>query len=196
MLERITSKDWEVLVQEELFQALKIEGGFGWPNTSDLNQPFGHYFEDSMDSISLHSLSDPFKIGRLIAPAGDIHMSMEDYVHYLQANMRGLRGENNILSAETYTYLHRADLEDRSGYAIGWGSTILEFGDDRYLYTTHSGSGGTFYCQTFMIPDLNIGFAIMSNAGDDLHEQGVTKIRNFVFKHIKKNLRKSMDSAE
>ena len=185
MLEKVSGKNWEELIQDIVFDSLEIDGGFSWPTDVDTSQPYGHFFEEGTDSLVALSLKDGYKIGKLIAPAGDIHMSMPNYVKWLQANMKGLSGQDIVIKSSTYDYLHSLG-SSLKGYKMGWGSGWVKMGAERYSFGTHNGSGGTFYCSTFIIPELNVGIAIMSNAGDDLHEKEIRNLRNKLLKHIRR----------
>lgn len=191
MLEKVSGLTWNELIVEELAKPLGIEAGFDFPNREDHSQPWGHYLDEENNHV-LTSLGpdDEYSIGSIIAPAGDIHMNMKDYVRYLQANMRGLQGHDDVLQTETYIQLHYNNFES-SMYGYGWGVAKVKTNGKDYRVSTHNGSGGTYYCHTLIIPGMDIGIAIMSNAGDDLHEAGVKVLRKEILSLVRKQLRKA-----
>ncbi|MGL4583926.1 MAG: serine hydrolase domain-containing protein, partial [Flavobacterium sp.] len=134
MLEKVTNKSWEDLTKEILTEELGIDFIIGWPNRNLENQPWGHALQyDVLESVPPtydYSLS-------LIEPAGDLSMNIENYIKYIQLNLKGLAGQNNTLKASTYDFLFNS----QSKYAIGWGNLINE---TTKLYD-HAGSDGTFF---------------------------------------------------
>ncbi len=183
MLEKVTGKEYETIIQDYVFTPLNINGGFGWPNEKDDNQPWGHATEEGDSTISTMGPKHEYKLGKIISPAGDIHMSILDYIKYLQTNMKGFRGVDNLLSKETYQYLIEVN-EEYQRYAMGWGVGKVKLAGKRNTFVTHSGSGGTYYCQTCIIPELNIGLCIMMNAGDEEHEEAARALRNFLLRYV------------
>jgi CubicO group peptidase (beta-lactamase class C family) len=73
----------------------------------------------------------------IIAPAGDLSMSVEDYAVFIQAHLRGLLGGHRLLRPQTFERLH-TPVGD--AYALGWAVECL--GDQCLSY--HEGSVGTF----------------------------------------------------
>lgn len=184
MLEKVSGKDYETLMNEHLFQPLQINGGFGWPNAVDANQPWGHYTEEGDSTIKALSPDHEYKIGKLLSPAGDIHMSIKDYISFLQNNMNGLNGKDTLLQQKTYQYLHHTNGEHKI-YSLGWGVGKIKMGEDKVSVSTHDGSGGTYYCHAFLIPEKDIGLCILFNGGTDEHSAGCKQLRNSILRYVR-----------
>jgi D-alanyl-D-alanine carboxypeptidase len=102
-----------------------------------------------------------YKVGFLddevISPAGNVNMSILDWSAYLQLHLRGLRGEDNYLRADTYEFLHFG-LPD---YSLGWENQE----PNNLPISTHDGSAGNFLTHVYMIRDQDLAVAIMANSG-------------------------------
>jgi CubicO group peptidase (beta-lactamase class C family) len=139
MLEKVSKKDWEELTKEIFNKKLKLNIAFSWPNKIDKNQPFGHWIEN--DTLVAVSPNTDYNL-QLGEPAGDISMTLPDYSKFIQYNLKGLLGDNNILKSETYEYLNFGLKE----YSIGWRNRNTQ----SEKFSEHSGSAGTFFCYTLI----------------------------------------------
>lgn len=164
-----------------------MDGGFGWPNKNDHSQPWGHYQDTSQDTISICEPDHEYELGELIAPAGDIHVSVPDYVKFLQTNLRGIAGKDDLLKARTISYLHSANLPN-SRYQIGWGVISKELNGRNLTFSSHDGSGGTYYVTTLLIHELGVGIVVATNIAGEQQEIGIKKIRNEIVRHVVKSL--------
>lgn len=153
MLEKVSGKTWEILVEEVLHKKLKLRYKLGWPNTNDPNQPWGHWIENGKLKPLPGDIT--YKLSN-IEPAGDISMPLMDYARFIQLNLQGLLGKNNLLKTATYEYLHYG----RKEYAIGWGNV----NEDLKQTSSHAGSAGTFYCVTFIDKKNKFAYVIAANA--------------------------------
>lgn len=155
MVEKVTNRTYEELVEETLAGDLHLRYAFGFPNKIDPNQPWGHIITDS--GTEAHSPDHDYQLPELIKPAGDIAMSPVDFATYIQIHLRGLTGRDGYLSADTFRYIHYGT----KGISIGVFNTKI--GGMRISGV--NGSAGTFYCQSLLIPDTDFAFTIMMNAG-------------------------------
>lgn len=165
MLEKATNKSWEELAKDILTKELGIDFVIGWPNRNLENQPWGHALQYDV----LESVPPTYDYAlTLIEPAGDLSMNIENYIKYIQLNLKGLAGQNNILKASTYDFLFNS----QSKYAIGWGNLINE---TTKLYD-HAGSDGTFFAYTQIDGITNTAYIILANSGTTNAQQAVMKI--------------------
>jgi len=167
MLEKVSGKSWEELCTEILKEKLKIDFAFGWPNRNYENQPYGHIV-DNGELIPLPPETE-YDLS-LIEPAGDLSMNIENYVKFIQLNIKGLSKENTILKPETFEYLHTANNE----YAIGWANNVT----DRRQISSHAGSDGTFFAYTVIDREKKIGYIVMINCGSGSAQRGVGEMFN------------------
>jgi D-alanyl-D-alanine carboxypeptidase len=167
MLEQVSGKSWEGLIKEILQAEYSCHVLFGWPNTNDVSQPWGHggFTYDvatKTEQLTPHILhpmppDHPYKLHELIAPAGDISMKPLDFAKYVQVHLKGLRGMDGYISAKTFQYIHFA----HKGFSLGVANTTM-YGK---TVTGFDGSAGTFYCRALLIPQDNVAFVIMINSG-------------------------------
>ncbi|ADU13966.1 serine hydrolase domain-containing protein [Asticcacaulis excentricus] len=146
LLEQLTGKSWETLIQAELFTPLGItSAGFGAPGRpGQVDQPLGH-------AVNGHTRKPlPVGPGRptdnpvALGPAGRVHMSMSDMLTYLQAHRDR---PVNLLKSESWDALHTPHFGD--DYALGWvvrpDGTLWHNGSNTFWYAevlvdTRSGS--------------------------------------------------------
>jgi len=157
MLEKVTGTNWQDIVCDRVFEKLEIEGLFGWPAKGNEDQPWGHYSDPSTGELIPHDPMDVYYLSRLsLDPAGDISMSMHNYVKFLQDNLRGCAGNGGILSEESYSLMHSGE-----EYGLGWG---MVDSPRHGRISSHSGAAGTFYCKTMLFKDHDLGLVILTNS--------------------------------
>jgi len=156
MLEEITGQSWDALLQERIFTPLGMTtAGFGWPALHDPNQPWGHWVVGG--SLQPHPPDDEYQLGEFVKPAGDVHVSIEDFARFVQMHLRGYRGRDGLLESATIRYLH----EPVGTYALGWGVYPL----NSHMVSSHNGSAGTFYAIMAFSHSRDFGVVIATNAG-------------------------------
>ena len=191
MAEQVSGVSWEEMVRHRLFEPLDIHGGLGWPATSDSTQPWGH--RDRRGALQPHDPNSPYDLGPLIAPAGDVHMSMPDYGRFLQLHLRGLRGgETTLLSSSTIQYMHKSqgritDHTELPGYGFGW--VVQDIVGERS--SGHAGSLGSFKARAAIQPSRDIAVAVVANAGDDEADAATIALRAALLEWYQDNKRVS-----
>ena len=106
-----------------------------------------------------------YRLPAILAPAGDIHLSLPDYGKFLQMNLRALQGRDTILPAAAIRYLH----EPAQGIVLGWG--VQQFLG--HTASVHAGGAGTFIIVGFVLHDQDLAAAVVANAGTDRAERAV-----------------------
>lgn len=177
MLENVSGKSWEQLMQDELFDPLEIDGTIGWPAYSDEHQPWGHYYDTDSDHVCPHDPHDEYQLPKICNAAGDVSMSIQDYAKFLRINLLGLRGKDTVLQAATIRYLHACN-DTTKRYAIGWGRRE----HDGYEVSRHNGSAGTFYCTALIFRDMDLALAIMMNGVTPEAEKAIAELREKILK--------------
>lgn len=160
MVEKAAGKNYETLVHE-LGQQLGITFGFGQPNFHDKNQPWGHDENLIPEKPQLN-----YKLNWL-SSAGNIHVSLPDYLKFIQLQLQGLLGKSNIFSAEEFEYMHFG-LPD---FSFGWKWTVDEKTHLRYSF--HEGNSGSFLSKTFICKEKDRAFIIFANVQSDEANQGL-----------------------
>jgi len=157
MAERVAGESWESMLGSRLLSPLGINGEVGWPAAGDPDQPWGHWLEDGL--LRPHDPHDEYQLPSIIAPAGDVSMSIGDYARFVQLHLRGLRGRAELLSAATFRRLHTPT----GYYAFGWAVVSV----DGVASSSHDGSAGTFYVLVVIQPSRDLAVAVVTNAGHD-----------------------------
>lgn len=173
MLEKTSNKTWEALVEEVLHKELILNYKLGWPNKSDMNQPWGHSIENNKLTPLPGNMKYNLALGE---PAGDISMPLTDYAKFIQLNLKGLIGENNYLKSSTYNFLHYG-IKD---YAIGWGNV----NSDQEQISEHVGSAGTFYSYTLIDKRNQIAYIILANSGTERAKKAINELLDSLINEV------------
>jgi len=164
MLESITGTPWETLMQDQLFGPLGMtSSGFGAPGTpGQLDQPLGHV-EQGGSLVAIPPGPDADN-SAAIGPAGTVHLTMSDYAKFMFAHLEGERGIPGLVSAETFQFMHQP--VRNSSYALGWSvDEGHAWADGPLLF--HLGSNLRWLANAGIIPGLNTGLIIVTNAAND-----------------------------
>ena len=153
MLEKASGKSYEQLVLE-LGKKLGISFGFGQPNSRDSLQPWGHD-----KNLIPEAPGDSYKLNWLLA-AGNINVSLPDYMKFIQLQLKGLKGESELLSAKEFHFLHYGLPE----FAVGW-FWIKE--EDGTIWSSHTGNPGTFYTQVKLCEARDLATLVFMNVQSD-----------------------------
>lgn len=167
--ERITGTPWENLISNWLFAPLDMDTcGFGPMGTpGSIDEPWQHVLQGSEHQpIEPGPLSDNPDV---IAPAGLVHCSIGDWAKFVQAHLRGEKGEPGILQPASFRRLHTATYGD---YGFGWIITQRSWGG-RVL--THAGSNNQNYAVVWMAPMHDFAVLVATNQGGDRASEACDK---------------------
>ena len=173
MLEKVTNKSWETLVQEILGDELHLNYVIGWPNRNLEDQPWGHALSEG----ELTPVPPTFEYNlSLIEPAGDLSMTVFSYIKYIQLNLAGLSGANNVLSAALYRDL----FSTKHPYSLGWVVTKKS----KQLQYEHAGSDGTFFSYCLIDTTSHKAYILLANSGTPLAQEGVAQALKVLRQHL------------
>lgn len=161
MAERAANEPWEKLMRRTVFEPLGLHtAGFGWPGvlagSGEVDQPAGHLGTPPKLEVQ-EGGSDLLRDLRAIGPAGDLHCSIEDFARFAAFHLRGLRGEDGILKAETVQHLHTP--AEGGHYMGGW---VIHGSDG---CDGHEGTAGTFFAEMIVCPDSDLAVVAVANCG-------------------------------
>ena len=176
MLERVTGKTWEELVHKTFNKDLGIYVDFGWPYIKNSKQTWGHYEKDGKIIAGADYDINLFPI----EPAGYINITLPEYIKFIQLNLEGLSGKSNYLNARTYQFLHNG-IPD---YSIGWANNYYK--KEPINFSTHRGSGGTYFCDVMIDQKKDIAFIIMINSGTNAARQVLDDLLRIMIKKYEK----------
>ena len=122
LLEAYLDEDWDRLLQQYLLAPLGIEAGVGWPGADGSAQPWGHMAAAAEAPLEpVDPIHHEYKLPAIIAPAGDLHLSLPDYGTFLQMNLSVLHGHDTPLPLQpSATSMSRK-------MARGWGGVCSRF---------------------------------------------------------------------
>lgn len=160
MLERASGKSYKTLVKD-LGKSLSINFDFDYPNLSDTLQTWGH-------NINLKPLPpfDNYKLNWLLS-AGNINVSLNDYLKFAQLQLKGLKGEANILTQQTFEQL----LYGAPVFAFGWFNAVDE--TTKHIIAYNEGNAGAFVTQVHIIKEANRAYIIFTNAATSASIEGM-----------------------
>jgi len=169
MLEKASGKAYKQLVTE-LGKKLDIDFQFGQPNTKDSLQPWGH----NKDLLP-EPPGDNYKLDWLLA-AGNISVSLPDYVKFVQLQLKGLKGQSDLLSAREFNFLHYGLPE----VSLGWFWSVDEQG---YHWSTHTGNPGSFLTQVTFCMEKDLAAIVFMNAQTPDSEKAMELLTNELTKN-------------
>jgi CubicO group peptidase (beta-lactamase class C family) len=179
--EERTGQTWEELIRNEVWRPLGIRsGGFGPPGKSGrFDQPLGHVKSDGR-WVSLDPEARESDNPEAIAPAGTVHMTLGDWLLFVQDQLEGERGAGKLLKPESYQRLHTPVTKN---YAMGWG--VVRSADGSTAALGHMGSNGYWVADVRIFPKRNLIVLIAMNAGGDLAEKTDKEIARALQEHLK-----------
>jgi CubicO group peptidase (beta-lactamase class C family) len=155
MLETRLDRSWQSLLRTCVFAPLELStAGLGAPGrVGAIDQPVGHDRGSDGKSLRAYPVGAGVNdIAPVLGPAGRVHMSLPDLVHYLIAHCR----RTDVLQQAAWAVLH--DPPPGGDYAMGWYVR-----EDGTLW--HSGSNGFWYAEAQFNPSTGIVAAAVSNDG-------------------------------
>lgn len=163
MVEKVTGKSWEQLINKVFNKDLHLQVKLSWPENQQQKDTWGHSTENGIlkpvpSTVDYHL--------DYTEPAGDLNITLTDYIKFIQLNLKGLKGENNYLKATTYNFIHNGT----ANYALGWFN-IYENGK---ALSVHAGTGAfTYFTLVHIDREKNTAYLIFTNAYNPDTQQGV-----------------------
>lgn len=163
ILEKLSGKSWETLIQERLFNPLGMNScGFGSPVTSESkypDQPWGHSYDEKGNIQSTSRDNHP-----IWGPAGTVHCPTNDLNKYLSMHMNGFNGSDSIIKATTFEKLHTAYPGQTYTYG-GWFRLERKWANGPIL--THSGTNENNMAYVWLAPKKQTSYFGFANLGGD-----------------------------
>ncbi|MBL7918959.1 MAG: beta-lactamase family protein [Bacteroidia bacterium] len=166
MLEKVTGKTYKELVKE-FGKELAIDFDFGAPNSKDTLQPWGHFSD-----LTFEAPGDNYKLNWLLA-AGNINVSLPDYLKFIQLQLQGLKGESKLLSKEEFNFLHFG----LHRFSIGWFWLKNERNE---MYSYNIGNPGTFLSKVYVFNATDKAFILLANVQSDEANEGLDVLFDFL----------------
>jgi CubicO group peptidase (beta-lactamase class C family) len=159
MIERVLGCSWEQAIRTEIFLPLLMnDSGFGIIGTGQrLDQPWGH--DELGNPISPEASSND--LPPVVGPAAGIFCPLSDWAKFIADHIKGGRGGNGLLLAESYRKLHTPPYGgvDAMGWSRHPGTSAGEY------YLAFDGEGRGYYALVFVYPFANQADFVCLNQG-------------------------------
>lgn len=171
LCEVVTGTPYETLLIERVAKPLGITSmGFGPPGP---DQPCGHGADGEAAPASPRADNPPS-----IAPAGRVHLTLDDWMRFVALHLDGERlGAPALgLDAQAFATLHASigTAGPRGEYALGWAlGSDPRFG--RIL--AHDGSNTMWYARAWLAPNRRLAMLIVCNQGGTTLEGTISEIQ-------------------
>lgn len=191
MMERITGRDYEALMQRFVFDPMGMKSATFHPERLGNRGPLGH----TPDGTPIPNNSPLYNVygGPILFPAGaSLRMNVADWSKFIRMQTGQTVNGVRLIRPETLSRLHKpgagpavVDGFPDIGYAMGWETFAAgAFGRDASLGASivHNGSDGFWFAKVEAFPDLDFAIAIMANAtldkdGNDLESTAFAEIQ-------------------
>ena len=157
MLEKLTGKAWDKLMQERIFGPLQMESaGYGPTGTNDdIDQPWGHFKPFRSKYWTATQFDNPETMG----PAGTVHCNLEDWGKFI--SFQFLQNDTTQLSKVQRDKLLEVN---QNNYASGWGITESNWAKGKVY--RHTGSNTYNYARVLVAPNIGRAFVVCTNSFD------------------------------
>jgi len=175
IVEKVTGKTWDEFVKNEFFLPL----GMKKANTSITAFEAGSDIASPHNTVKEKNIPIPYVNWDNIGPAGSINASVNELSQWmmLQLNKGTLGGKKYWDEKRTYemweyninkpvSKWQRENMPTRhaNGYGMGW--ELMEYGGHKIV--SHGGGYDGMISKTILIPDMNLGFVILTNSNNSL----------------------------
>ena len=173
MLEKASCKSYKKLVKD-FGKTYGIDFGFDYPNLSDTLQPWGH-------DTALKPLppSDNYKLNWLLS-AGNINVSLDDYIKFIQLYLKAIAGTSTVLSKETANNL----LFGLPVFSFGWFNKTDD--NSKHHIAFNEGNAGAFITQVQVSKETNRAYIVFTNSATSHTEEGITILQHYLQKRYEK----------
>lgn len=159
VIEKYAEMPWEQVVKTRVFEPLgMVDVGFGGSGTpGKVDQPWPH-----QSGVPMPNNGPTMDNRPVMAPAGEVHCPIGEWAKFIANELRGLRGEPNLLTQATFKRLHSPAFG--GSYAGGW-STVSRGWAQGTAYA-HNGTNTMNYASAWMAPARDVAFLACTNDGD------------------------------
>ncbi len=169
MLEKSSGKSYKELVMD-FGNKLHIHFGFDYPNLQDTSQTWGH-------DIALKPIAPSYnyKLNWLLS-AGNINVSLSDYILFIQMLLQSLQGKSQIFSKETTEKL----LFGKPHFAFGWFNEMDTA--TGYHIAFNEGNAGAFITKVKISKEQHKAIIIFTNAATSSTLEGINVLEDYLEK--------------
>jgi CubicO group peptidase (beta-lactamase class C family) len=172
VIHRVSGQEWDAFVEQNIMKPLGMDRSAGYrENLKDNSNVAKPHSSEKGELRILNEYNDPNKI---FGAAGGIYASVSDLSKWMIMNLNnGVYGNDTLISERNHDELWKAHTNiwfDASpenfykthyrSYGLGWGLKD-ELG---YTIVSHTGGMPGMLSQTILIPELNAGVVVLTNA--------------------------------
>jgi CubicO group peptidase (beta-lactamase class C family) len=168
-IEKLAGKSWEDFIRERIFAPLAMGDSAFLTDDRVQDKPYSVLYKPDKDGKNRPCTPEKTQ---MIAPAGSIVSNARDMAKWLKFNLaNGKAGDGTLIKKECFAELFKPNIPyelmpfeipqvKRLGYGLGW------FIDSYRGYTRidHGGNISGATALVSLIPEKNIGVAVLSNA--------------------------------
>lgn len=137
---------------------LGIRGFFKLLSEAGDGKPWGH--DGRSGTLAPVESLEPYRLPAFLTLAGNLSLSLPDYVTFLRLHLAALKGESPLLPWEAARRLHGPD----GNPPMGWG---VAANARRVRLNGHFGTSGAFLACAVLHPEQDTGFAVLTNVFSD-----------------------------
>ncbi len=174
MLEELTGKPYEKLMEQRVFRPLKLNTAeFGYPFLADSTQPHRHMNRNEAGTgITMDAqtrMPDP-----IFNPSGFISLSIEDFARYVIFHIQVLKGAETVINSRVVRELFKPVIRIDNNNEIGMGWQIISVNGTKTY--GHTGSDGTIRSAMSINPKAGKAVVFATNIGDQRSEQALINV--------------------
>ncbi len=163
--ERATQTSFEALMLQEVFGPLGMQHtGFG-PTEGD--QPRGHRVGVVITDVPLTTEDG---VPMAYTPAGNLHMSLQDWALFCIDQLAGSHGRGTLLSDASYQLMQHTQPGSRPALT----GACRHRSPDAGPVWVHGGSDGNWLAWVALFPTTDSGVLVVANAAADMGGDGAT----------------------
>jgi CubicO group peptidase (beta-lactamase class C family) len=166
LLEQVSGGTWESFVKSRIFEPLGMKASNFSVDESQKASDFAFPYREVKDTVKLI----PFRNITTAGPAGSINSSVSEMLEWARLHLNnGKVGDKQVLSVAAMTNIHsphmvmpQSSLNKEvlnANYALGWASEVYR----GHQVVEHGGNIDGFSAQVTMLPQDNIGIAVLTN---------------------------------
>lgn len=175
IIEKYTEMSWDDAIAEYLFKPLEMThsttGAKAFFSSEDLALGYRVYYDNDGDSLAVSprdDREDAYTWLSAVAPAAFVMTTAKDMANWLKMHLQhGQFNGKEVISRKNHSYLFYPqtitsyDSTKMTAYAQGW--TIEQ--STKCQYIRHTGLAYGYTSLVGLVPEMNLGFAILTNNG-------------------------------
>jgi len=173
MLEKLTGKSYEALIEQRIFKPLKLKTAeFGYSFLKDTTQPYRHMIRDE-EGIGITLASDARLPNPIFNPSGFISISINDFAAYVLFYTKLLMGKTTMFNYEVVREMFKPVIQT-DGIGIGMGWQIIRVNGHKTY--GHTGSDQSIRSAMSINPKTGDAVVFVTNIGDSISEMALVNV--------------------